>query len=151
MRSLLKEALKNEEFKKAYKFGIENGLIHPFDDCFFEKLKTIYVKSHDCSLYDYFEKGYHIGYCLPTAKALSKLFEEYNIEYTIYRGFLPAIKGTYRSLDGNHAWLVSKGHIYDTSLLLEIDERLSRYLGYEEEAPCCEKDLKTDNKKNKCN
>ena len=33
-------------------------------------------------------------------------------------------------MNGEHAWLISDGIIYDTSLLLAIDKNLSEYLGY---------------------
>jgi len=127
--NILNTALTNQQFKKAYDFGIYKGLIRPFDEKFMEQMKDIHISFIDCSLYDYFKKGDNIGFCLDACHHLSKMFDEYEI----YKGILPAIKGTKRSANGEHAWLISDGLIYDTSLLLIIDGSLSEYLGYNPE------------------
>lgn len=132
MESILDVALKDENFKEVYDFGIKNYLITPFSEFLFDQTRGVYIKDLDMSLYDYFMDGNHIGRCFTTAYYLSELFDE----FTVYRGFLPAIQGTKNSINGNHAWLVSDGYIYDTSLLLKIDEQLAEYLGYKIEAPC---------------
>ena len=119
--NILDVALEDSNFKCAYDFGIKNGLIMPFDESFMEPISFIH-----CSLYDYFKRGDNIGFCLEACEYLSEMFDEYEI----YKGILPAIKGTERSLNGEHAWLISDGIIYDSSLLLAIDESLSKYLGY---------------------
>jgi len=124
--NILDIALKDEKFKKTYDFGIKNGLIERFDENFMEQMKYIYISFIDCSLYDYFKNGDNIGFCLDACNHLSEMFDEYEI----YKGILPAIKGSKRSPNGEHAWLISDGIIYDTSLLLAIDKSLSERLGY---------------------
>lgn len=123
---ILDIALKDQKFKEAYDFGIKKGLIEHFDESFIKQMKDIHINFINCSLYDYFENEDNIGFCLEACNHLSEMFDEYEI----YKGILPAIKGTKRSPNGEHAWLISDGIIYDTSLLLVIDERLSEYLGY---------------------
>lgn len=124
--NVLDVALKDSNFKCIYDFGIKNGLIMPFDESFMEPMKFINISVIHCSLYDYFKRGDNIGFCLEACEYLSEMFDEYEI----YKGVLPAIKGTERSMNGEHAWLISDGIIYDTSLLLAIDKSLSEYLGY---------------------
>jgi len=124
--NILNTALKNPKFKATYDYGIKTGLILHFDDLFIESMKDIYIDSIDCSLYDYFKRGDNIGFCLQACNYISEMFSEFEI----YKGLLPAISGTRRSPNGEHAWLISEGTIYDTSLLLQIDESLSEQLGY---------------------
>ncbi len=124
--SILDVALKDRSFKDVYNYGVENGLINLFSKEFVDKTKQIYIKSLNCTLFDYFKNDSNIGFCLPACEYLSNMFEEYKI----YKGILPAIKNTKRSPNGEHAWIVSNGIIYDTSLLISIDEYLGKYLGY---------------------
>lgn len=124
--SILDVALKDKTFKVVYDYGVENGLINLFSKELIDKMKQIYVEKLNCTLFNYFKNGSNIGFCLPACEYFSNMFEEYEI----YKGILPAIKNTKRSPNGEHAWIVSNGIIYDTSLLLLIDERLAKYLGY---------------------
>ncbi len=126
LKSILTDALKNNEFQNVYNYGIKNGLIMPFSSNFINEMKDYHIPFIDCTLYDYFQNGDNIGFCLEACNYLAEMFDEYEI----YKGILPAIKNTKRSPNGEHAWLVSDGMIYDTSLLLVIDESLSELLGY---------------------
>lgn len=125
--NILDVALKEQKFKEAYDFGIKNGLIKHFDENFINEMKYIYINFINCSLYDYFKNGDNVGFCLDACNHISEMFDEYEI----YKGFLPAIRETKHSPNGEHAWIISDGMIYDTSLLLIIDKKFSEKLGYE--------------------
>lgn len=126
---ILSDALKDEQFRSTYDYGIERGMIVPFSTSFMSEMKDYYIPFTNTSLYDYFKNGDNIGFCLEACNHLAEMFDRYEI----HKGILPAIKGTKRSPRGEHAWLVSDGMIYDTSLLLIIDSSLSDLLGYNSE------------------
>lgn len=125
-QNILYIAIRNPGFRKAYIYGVKHGLIQRFPDGFMNDMRSIYLAIRQCTLYDFFLNGQNVGRCRETADYLTRMFSQ----WAVYIGVLPAIKGTLRSPGGEHAWLVAGGKIYDTSLLLIIDEKYAENLGY---------------------
>lgn len=126
-QNILYIANKNPDFRKAYIHGVKHGLIQRFPEGFLNDMRSIYLAVRECTLYDFFINGCNVGRCREAANYLTRMFPQ----WAVYIGLLPAIKGTLRSPGGEHAWLVSNGKIYDTSLLLIVDEEYAANLGYQ--------------------
>lgn len=128
---LLKDLLKNEEFVKIVNQGVAEGKISGFSDDVWTK---IYNQNSmgTVEFEDVFKLGGNIGGCTSCSYRLSYSF---NNVY-ICGGTLPWLVGTKNSEDGKHTWMVCNGYIYDTSLMLIIDESYAKNFGYIQEERC---------------
>ena len=124
---LLRELLKNEEFVKVVRKGIEGGKITGFSEDVWTKIYNQNTGVVENYFDEDFKVGRNIGDCSMFSQRLS-----YSFDKTICGGTLSWLKGTRNSPDGRHMWMVSQGFIYDTSLMLIIDERFSKELGYDQ-------------------
>ena len=143
--NLRKEAIsKNSEIAKY----IESGEIKGFETfeykdgkTLLEALKDVNVESYS-SLYEYFERGEHIGFCGPTSRLIGVMFKDPEF----HAGKLDCIKGTKNSEDGVHAWtealINGKKYVIDTSTMLVIPLELKEKIGYvDEKRPYTKDDL----------
>lgn len=119
----------NPEFAEFIKNGILSGKIFGYDEELWNKMASLNVRS-DINFEEAFGRGFNEGNCTKFSKYLSFCFSYPQI----CGGTLPLIVGSKNSPDGRHTWVSFKDKIYDTSLMLIMDEEYAKkYLQYDEE------------------
>lgn len=119
----------NPEFAAFIKEGIFSGKVKGFSDDLWNKMASLNVRS-SINFEEAFSKGYNIGNCTKFSKYLSFCFSNPDI----CGGTLPLIVGSKNSIDGRHTWVSNNHMIYDTSLVLIMDEEYAKKcLHYNEE------------------
>ena len=111
----------NPDFRKKLQEGIAQGKIYGFNEDVWEKIALQNIRNID-SFETVFKKGYNLGNCTPASKQLSYSFRDVEI----CGGVVDYLIGTQNSPDGSHTWMVSGGEIYDTTLMLVIDETYAK-------------------------
>lgn len=126
---LIKNILENNnELKKIIEDGFNTGKIVQFDEELLQKFGELNVR-WPYNIDEVLLLGGNIGGCTTMAYELSFLFEN----CFKCAGILPILKGTKNSEDGRHTWMESSdGWIYDTSLMLVIDKKYMKEIGYQE-------------------
>lgn len=120
---------KNSEFKKKLEEGFFSGKVEGFSPDVWDKIAKQNVRRIN-SFTDVFVEGANLGYCTVASKQLSYSFNGCQI----CGGVVPLLVGTVNCIDGSHTWMVCDNKIYDTSLMLIIDEGFAKEsLGYIEE------------------
>lgn len=101
----------------------------PFDDELINSFKKMNVPMpFIISFYNIFKEGLNIGSCGFTSRYLSFLFESFTL---VEFGTCELVKGTEGAPNGEHSWIISNGFVYDTTLMLKIDEVIAlNFLGY---------------------
>lgn len=127
---VLKELVNsNNDFCEALKDGYFSGKVEAFGNDTWEKISKQNIRTIN-SFMDVFMEGTNIGYCTVASKQLSYSFNDCQI----CGGLLPILAGTKNCEDGSHTWMIHNGKIYDTTLMLVIDEGFAKErLGYIEE------------------
>lgn len=125
LKRLLNE---NETFKQTVASGISEGKIRGFDDDLWKKIHSQNIRNID-NFESVFRDGANIGYCTPASKQLSFSFNK----CYICGGVLPILKGTTNCEDGSHTWIAYNNEIIDTTLMLIIDNKYAKEIGYQEE------------------
>ena len=119
----------NPEFAAFIKEGIFSGKVKGFSDDLWNKMASLNVRS-SINFEEAFSEGYNIGNCTKFSKYLSFCFSNPDI----CGGTLPLIVGSKNSIDGRHTWVSNNHMIYDTSLVLIMDEEYAKKgLHYNEE------------------
>lgn len=120
----LREELKINHLLDSY---IKEKKIMNFDSKFLNRIKnTNVVMFRD--FFQIFEEGLNIGTCGLTVRYLSYLFNDFTI---IEDGICEILKNTKGAPNGEHAWLLVNGYVYDTTLMLKIDQEVAyNELGY---------------------
>ena len=119
----------NPEFAAFIKEGILSGKVKGFSDYLWNKMASLNVRN-PINFEEAFSEGYNIGNCTKFSRYLSYCF---SYPY-ICGGTLPLIKGSKNSENGKHTWVSNGGKIYDTSLVLIMDEAYAKQrLHYNEE------------------
>lgn len=126
----LKELVyENEDFRDRLLDGYFSSKVEGFSADVWEKISKQNVRRIN-SFTDVFVDGANIGYCTVASKQLSYSFDNCQI----CGGVVPVLAGTKNCEDGSHTWLVFDGKVYDTTLMLIIDEKFAKEsLGYREE------------------
>lgn len=127
---LLKELYStNTEFKELIDNGIKLGKIRGFDENIWNLIHSQNIRSVN-NFEDIFVFGYNIGSCTNTTKQLSYSFNH----VLICGGDVRFLANTKNSDEkGKHTWMLKDKLIYDTSLMLLIDESFAyECLGYKE-------------------
>ena len=125
---ILKELLKNEEFRKLLVIGIINGEVRPFNDNIWETFSEMNFRGCS-SLEEAFMLGLNLGNCTNFSKEVGYIFKGSEI----CGGGVPLLAGTENCPQGNHTWMEYGGLIYDTSLMLIMSKAFAEKLGYQEE------------------
>lgn len=73
-----------------------------------------------------YELGCNIGYCKLTSRYFAIAMPKAKLAY----GVLPMLKGTKRSPNGGHAWIIHNGFYIDPSLRIIIPEEIATNIGY---------------------
>lgn len=73
-----------------------------------------------------YELGFNIGYCKLTSRYFAIALPKAKLAY----GVLPMLKGTKRSPNGGHAWIIHNGFYIDPSLRIIIPEEIATNIGY---------------------
>lgn len=119
----------NEEFCERLTDGYFSSKVEGFSADVWEKIGKQNIRRIN-SFTDIFVDGANIGYCTVASKQLSYSFDN----CYICGGVVDVLAGTKNCVDGSHTWLVENGKIYDTILMLIIDEVFAKEsLGYKEE------------------
>lgn len=127
---LLKDLYSNNiEFREMIDNGIKLGKIHGFNEDIWNLINSQNIRKVN-NFEDIFLSGYNIGSCTITSKQLS-----YSYDHVLICGgdakFLANTKNSDEK--GKHTWMLKDKIIYDTSLMLLIDEDYAyEYLGYVE-------------------
>lgn len=126
---LLKSKLmEDSSFFQIIKQGIQNGLITKFPRDLFDRVCNQNIRAPFEPI-QLFIDGANIGNCTIMSKIIS-----YSLEYCdICGGTLKPLIETKNSPDGRHTWISYKGIIIDPSLMIQIDEKYMKDLGYKEE------------------
>lgn len=128
---LLRELLKNQEFANIIRRGIIEGKVSGFSEDVWMKIDN----QNSMGMIEFeemFKLGQNIGGCTTFSKRLSYSFDN----VYICGGTLPWLVGTKNSEDGKHTWMICDGFIYDTSLMLVIDEKFAKEMKYVQEERC---------------
>lgn len=127
---LLKHYYKTDnDFASFINEGVRSGKIIGFDEDLWNKISDLNSRTK-LSFEEAFMHGLNEGGCTTFSKYLSFCFNK----VMICGGTLPILKGTKNSPDGRHTWIVNNKQIYDTSLMLIMDEEYAiRGLNYDEE------------------
>lgn len=119
----------DEEFAKFLRKGVLEGRILGYDDKLWDKMASLNVRA-PINFEEAFGEGFNEGNCTKFSKYLSYCFSYPQI----CCGTLPLIKGSKNSPDGRHTWISFNGMIYDTSLMLIMEEEYAKKgLKYDEE------------------
>lgn len=119
----------NETFRKGLEDGYFSGKVEGFGSDVWDKIARQNIRRIN-SFTDVFVDGANIGYCTVASKQLSYSFDGCEI----CGGVVPLLAGTKNCVDGSHTWMVCNHKIYDTTLMLIIDEEFAKQkLGYVEE------------------
>lgn len=117
------------EFAEFIRNGVLSGKILGYDEELWNKMASLNVRN-PINFEEAFGEGFNEGNCTKFSKYLSFCFTYSQI----CGGTLPLIKGSKNSPDGRHTWISYKGMIYDTSLMLIMEEEYAkRGLKYNEE------------------
>lgn len=126
-------AIKNQP--KLYEY-LQSGDIKKFEDFEYRNGKTILEMSKEIniesysSMYEFFQRGEHIGNCGRTSKFMGIIFNS----PMFHVGVAKFLNGTMNCTDGSHAWIETeingKKYIVDTSMLLMIPTKLKEEIGY---------------------
>lgn len=124
----------NNEFKEVIDNGVRLGKIHGFSEDVWNLIDAQNIRVIN-SFEDIFATGFNIGGCTTVTKQFSYSFDH----ILICGGDVSFLENTKNSDEkGKHTWMLKDGVIYDTSLMLLIDENYAyEFLGY--------KELKRDN------
>ena len=127
---VLKEFSRNNvDFYEKLVEGVTSSKVEAFPLELWDKIAKQNVRRIN-SFMDVFVDGANIGYCTVASKQLSFSFS--NCE--ICGGVVPLLAGTKNCPDGSHTWMVYNNKIYDTTLMIVIDENFAKErLGYIEE------------------
>ena len=132
---------KNENFKRLFLDGINNGTIRLFNEDIWQKIKNQnFISPIDGidDFTDFFRKGLNIGNCVGTSWQLSYSFDD----VSIVSGTLSILKGTPNAeKEGGHRWLENNKYIIDTSLMIIVDKSIKNIIGYVEEERLTQYDL----------
>lgn len=121
--------ISNNDFKEKLEEGYFTGKVEAFGKEEWEKIAKQNVRRIK-SFTDVFVDGANIGYCTVASKQLSYSFSGCQI----CGGVVPILAGTKNCDDGSHTWMVYNGKIYDTTLMIIIDEKFAKeQFGYVEE------------------
>ncbi len=119
----------NPEFAEFIKNEVASGKIFGYDEKLWNKMAALNVRN-PINFEEAFGEGFNEGNCTKFSKYLSFCFSYPQI----CGGTLPLIKGSKNSPDGRHTWMCYGGMIYDTSLMLIMDEAYAKKgLKYDEE------------------
>lgn len=119
----------NPEFASFVREGVLSGKITGYSDDLWNKMASLNVRN-PINFEEAFGEGYNIGNCTKFSRYLSYCFSYPHI----CGGTLPLIKGSINSKNGEHTWISYGGKIYDTSLVLIMDEEYAKQgLQYNEE------------------
>lgn len=106
---------------------MKDNSIMDFDSYLLKKIKNTNVAMHR-DFFQIFEEGLNIGTCGLTVRYLSYLFDDFII---VEDGICNMLKQTPGAPNGEHAWLLAHGYVYDTTLMLEIKQEVAyNVLGY---------------------
>lgn len=152
---MLKRYLNSDsEFQEFVRNGILTNRIYGFDEELWNKIDSLNVRSN-VSFEGAFALGLNEGNCTKFSRYLSYCFPCPDI----CGGTLPILVGSKNSEDGRHTWVVNRGMIYDTSLMLIMEEGYAKKgLKYNEEnrynpnldhSYTASKEFATDNKLNR--
>lgn len=139
----------NKEFNSLVKRGVREGKIYGFPEKLWQKINEQNIRGIS-NFEEVFASGYNIGYCTAASKQISYSFDG---TYHLCGGLLPLLKNTKNCSIGEHTWLLAGGYIYDTTLMLIIEEGYAKNLGYIEEnrynpltnrTYCCAKEFTRD-------
>lgn len=126
---LLKELFKeNKRFKKWLIKGYLTGKIEGFPEELWEKIDSQNIR-RIASFEDVFRDGANLGYCTVASKQLSYSLDD----CYICGGVVSVLVGTINSIDGSHTWISKSQKVIDTTLMLIMDEKYSKEIGYVEE------------------
>lgn len=128
--SMLKYYYDNDpEFAEFIRNGVLSGKVIGYDDELWNKMASLNVRD-SINFEEAFGEGFNVGNCTKFSRYLSYCFSYPQI----CGGTLPLIKGSKNSPDGRHTWISFKGMIYDTSLMLIMEEVYAKKgLKYDEE------------------
>ncbi len=128
--SMLKYYYDNDpEFAEFIRNGVLSGKVIGYDDELWNKMASLNVRD-SINFEEAFGEGFNVGNCTKFSRYLSYCFSYPQI----CGGTLPLIKGSKNSPDGRHTWISFKGMIYDTSLMLIMEEAYAKKgLKYDEE------------------
>lgn len=118
----------NPEFSIKLEEGYSSGLVRDFGDEEYDIIKSLSDIVIPGDFYSGFISGYNVGRCGFFAKTLSYAYPDSEI----VSGYLPILKNSPGSIDGEHGWMETDDKIYDTTLLLVIDKKYASNLGYME-------------------
>ncbi len=125
---ILKEKLKDDNFRNFVKENIKKGLIKKFPRELFDAVCKQNIRAPFEPIKIFIE-GANIGNCTIMSKLIS-----YSLDSCyICGGTLEALRGTKNSPDGRHTWISVGRDIIDPSLMIVVDESIASMIGYTEE------------------
>ena len=126
---LLKQKLiEDSSFRDKIIQGIKNGMISKFPRDLFDKVCDQNIRAPFKPI-QIFVDGANIGNCTVMSKMVSYSLNSCDI----CGGTLNVLENTKNSPDGRHTWISYKGNVIDTSLMILINEKMIKELGYTEE------------------
>lgn len=126
---ILREELKNEDFYKLIKEGIDSNSIRGFDEDLWKKINSQNIRGIS-NFDDVFRDGANRGYCTVASKQLSYSLDD----CFICGGTLHWLINTVNCSDGSHTWILHNDEVIDTSLMIIIKEKYAKEkMGYLEE------------------
>lgn len=134
----------NEEFRNIIAEGIQTGKICGFPEELWAKMKElVYYEGSYNDFERTFLNGANIGDCAKHAETLSYCFPY--ADYCYQK--LPLLRGTRNSKEGDHYFMEYMGNYYDTTLMLVMNARFAKLLGYDPQKISCSNIMLYDVKK----
>lgn len=109
-----------------------------WNDKFIENLRQINIEKYSLgeqnskikTLRDIYMQGLNYGNCGLSCRYLLKLFDLYKIKAELHYGSCSILEGCFRSPNGEHSFIKSKGLIYCPTLMISIPIALSDLYGF---------------------
>jgi hypothetical protein len=81
------------------------------------------------SMKEIYEFGLNIGFCGLTSRYFARALPKADLAI----GTFSLLRGTKKSKNGNHAWIINEGYIIDSTLKIIMPEKMAYDLGYKKE------------------
>ena len=108
-----------KRYQSLLKYGVENGLVQPYEDELIKRLRTVYYGGVPAAILLFVDKLCN-GYCYDRSMLITMGMDD----FLLVNGDIKSLELKYGKESANHSWAESNGWVYDTSLGFKIEKNL---------------------------